>query len=125
MALWRLAELMPDKYSHVYQLQQAAKYFSLAYQAGLPSKARSWNESLLTTTREYIDDTVLYSQTLAFHDRTRFLNEIASCISEEHLKATCFLQLAYTIFKRGILKLEEGDSKECIMLVYECYTPVE
>lgn len=125
MASWRLAELMTEKYSHIYHLKEASQYFAQAYNAGLSSKPSTWNENLLTTTRQFMDDAVEFSQSLKFEDRSRLLNEIACRLSEGTLKALCFLQLADTIFKAGISDLSAGKHKECMRLMRECYHPVE
>ena len=98
MSTWRVAELVTDKYTHVFYLKEASKYFGQAYNAGLSSKPQHWNDSLLATTREFIDDMVNFSQTLRFEERTRLLNSVACEITEGTLKAHAFLQLADAIF---------------------------
>lgn len=125
MSSWRVAELVPDKYTRVFYLKEASKYFGLAYNAGLLSKPQHWNDSLLTTTRGYIDDMVNFSQTLRFEDRTRLLNGVACEITDGTLKAHCFLQLADAIFKTGILEMSAGRHRESKKLMHECYMPVE
>ena len=126
MASWRLAEVLEEKYTHIYQLKESAKYFSISYNAGLTSKAQSWIEPLLTSTRQFIEDAIQYSLNLSnFKERSKFLYEIAAAISEENLKAFCFLSLADATFKAGVSELAKGKYKECLALMYECYHPVE
>ena len=125
MSTWRVAELVTDKYTHVFYLKEASKYFGQAYNAGLSSKPQHWNDSLLATTREFIDDMVNFSQTLRFEERTRLLNSVACEITEGTLKAHAFLQLADAIFKTGISEMSAGRHKESKKLMHECYMPVE
>ena len=126
MASWRLAEIVEEKYAHIYHLKEAAKYFSIAYNAGLTSKAQSWIEPLLTSTRQFLDDAIQYSLNLSdFKQRSKLLYEIACTVSEENLKAHCFLSLADATFKAGVSELAKGKYKECLAFMHECYHPVE
>ena len=126
MASWRLADVIEEKFAHIYHLKEAAKYFSISYNAGLTSKPKSWIEPLLTTTRQFIEDAIEFSQNLSnFKERSKFLNDIACEISEENLKAYCYLSLADATFKPGVSELADGKYKECLFLMRECYHPVE
>ena len=127
MSSWRLSEYNDEeKYLHIYHLKESAKYFDIAYNAGLTSKPQSWIESLLTSTRQFMEDAIKYTQTLSnFKERSSLLYEIADKISEENLKAFCFLSLADVTFKAGISELAKGRYRECLALMHECYRPVE
>ncbi|XP_028392853.1 uncharacterized protein LOC114517357 [Dendronephthya gigantea] len=126
MASWRLAEIVEEKYLHIYHLKEAVKYFSVAYNAGLTGKAQSWIEPLLTSTRQFIDDAILYSQNIVnFPQRSKLLYDIANEISEDGLKAHCFLSLADATFKAGVSALSKGKYKDCLTLMHDCYYPVE
>lgn len=126
LASWRLAELVEEKYGHVHQLKESAKYFAMAYNAGITSKPKSWIETLLTSTRQFLDDAFQYSQNMrSFKERSKLLHEIAGEISEGNLKAYCFLTLVDATFKAGAVELLEGRYKECLALMHECYQPIE
>ena len=126
MASWRLAEVVEEKSVCMHHLKEAAKYFSIAYNAGLTSKPQSWIEQLLTRTRLCIDDAIEFSPKLSnFKERLKLLHDIACKISEENLKALCFLSLADATFKAGVSELANGKYKECLLYMRECYYPVE
>ena len=126
MASWRLGELDQEKYLHIYHLKEATRYFTVAYNAGLTSKPQTWLEPLLTSTRQFIENAIEYSHNLTnFKERSKFLYEIAGEISEENLKAFCFLSLADATFKAGVSELAKGNYKQCLALMHECYHPVE
>jgi DnaJ-domain-containing protein 1 len=122
----RLADIVEEKFAHIYHVKEAGKYFSIAYDAGLKSKSQPWIELLLTNTRLFIDEAIQFSLNLSdFKERARLLSYIACEISEENLKALCFLNLADANFKAGISELAKGKYKECLFFMRECYHPVE
>ena len=126
MASWRLADVVEEKFAHIYHLKEAAKYFTIAYNSGLTGKPQSWIEPLLTSTRQFIDDAIQFSQSLCnFNERSKLLNDIACEISEQNLKAYCFLSLADATFKAGVSQLAKGKYKECLFFMRECYHPIE
>lgn len=126
MASWRLGDVLEEKYSRIYHYKESAKYFSIAYEKGLSVKCQSWLETLIMSTTQFLEEVFMCLQSFSNpKERTKYLYDIANAISVRNLKAQCFLALADVIFKAGVTALSEGQPKQCLDMMRECYRPIE
>ena len=129
MANWKLANLSAERSENVLHQQfffkEAIKHLSKSRNLGRACKPPEWSGSTVQSFYQCVQDALTGVDKLAFLQKAPILEQYVYLIDVDSIRADYCVELAQLYFHEAVVKLQEGNVRQCLSHLKECYRPVE